>query len=396
MKNRFLSVLLTLAILATVEDAPPANASVDAPAKLPDNLSPAFPRVGVDHVVTYSAWRGWGPKGGDRIVLFRHGAMIRTETDYIGSKRAGEATHGTAFSNLATTAALSIGRGSDGSLAGVSVSRGGPDDIPIYRHTVIATDASETIVGERCMVWAAKPETGEGVLQTACITRDGIVLRETVLYHDGSVMSERSAIKVERRSVRLREVLPPADALQWATWAARTSAASSAKNGSNYELTLAGTQDGKPVTKVIREAGGWHSEEDRGDSVVRSLQISNSAVTLSYSNRTHPQLMISRGKASPQFDTHFSSAPLTKPEEMVINERCTWYDAAVGVADYGRLECRTPDQMPLIRNEFSRGHLRISWMATGLSRGHTPIESVSPSASLMDWSFWGWPQLKKR
>lgn len=342
MKNRFLLLLLTPTVLATVGDAAMASVSADASVKLPDNLSPTFLRVAVDHVVTYAAWRGWGPKGGDRIVLLRHGVMIRTESNFSGSKRAGEATHGAAFSNLATGAALGVARDDDGSLSSVSASRGGPDDIPSYRHTILATDASETIAGERCVVWDAKPATNDGVRQTACITRDGVVLRETVLFHDGSVMMERRAIKVERRPVGLEEVTPPADALHWADWAARFPPVPSAGNENNYELILAGTKKSEPFTKVIREAGGWYSEEDRSNTVVRYLLISNSAMTLFYYNRTYPHLTIKLGKVSMAMDPRkFASAPLKKPADKVMDETCTWYDAAVGVADYGRVECRT-------------------------------------------------------
>jgi hypothetical protein len=392
MKNRFLFLLPSVALLAAVGDSVSAPAAAGVAAKLPDNVSPTFPRVGVDHVVTYAAWRGWGPKGGDRVVLFRHAALIRTETDYIGSKRAGEATHGTAFSNLAAAAALEVGRDRDGSLLAVSFSRGGLDDIPIYRHSIAATDASETIAGERCTVWLARPETNEGVSQSACITRDGVVLRETVLFRDGSVMNERRATKVERRRVRPEEVSPPADALRWAAWAAAASEASSGGDASNYELTLVAMKEGKPFTEIMRKAGDYYSEEERTDSAVRSLGFSSSAATLSYNNRTHPKLTISRSKASTRTGV-YESAPLTKPAETVIGERCTWYDAAANVADYGRLECRSADHLPLIRNEYFRGRLRVSWLATKLSRGRTSPESVKPPAWLLNWTFWGWPQL---
>src|SRR5690349_18268165 len=87
MKQRSLVFAVLLGTLAPAYVAP--EKALPAPStELPGNLSPTFPRKAIDHVVTYEAWRGWGPKGGDRIVLFRHGTLVRTKINYIGSKRA--------------------------------------------------------------------------------------------------------------------------------------------------------------------------------------------------------------------------------------------------------------------------------------------------------------------
>lgn len=366
------------------------------PGKLPSNLSPTFPRV--DHVVTYAAWRGWGPKGGDRVVLHRHGTQVRTDTDYIGSKRANEASHTEGYSNLVTAAALSITRDDKGSVSSVWISRGGPDDVPIYRRTITATDNTETIAGERCRVWSAKPETNEGVASTSCITTDGIVLRETVLYRDGSTMNERRAIKVERRDVRSSEVLPPVEALLWSRWAKRKAALpSDGGQPANYDLKLIAKEKGEALTKVMRRAGGWYSEQDDAGAASRRLQIIGPGVALAYYNRSYPQINISRESTSIQMNSAtFQSAPLNKPGEEIIGERCTWYNAAVNVSDYSRLECRSRDQLPMRRDECSWGGLRVSWIATTLSREKTPPDGVKPPLYLMDWTFWGWPELSGR
>jgi len=394
----FLTFPISIAFVGLSHVAVSQPAPAQPPGKLPDNLSPTFPSVAVDHVVTYSAWRGWGPKGGDRIIQYRHGALVRTDIDYIGSKRANEASHTEAYSNLATAAALSVTRDDKGAVSSLWISRGGPDDIPIYRRKVVATDDKETIAGEQCRVWSAKLETNDGVASTSCITTDGIVLRESVLYRDGSVMDERRAINVVRRHVRPSEVLPPVDALRWSRWADRRAAAPAGKEQlANYDLKLIGKKDGEPLTKIIRKAEGWYSEQDDAGTVSRSLQIIGPGVALAYYNRTYPQINISRGSTSILMDPGiFQSAPLKKSGEEIIGESCTWYNAAVNVSDYGRFECRSSDQLPMRRDEYSWGGLRVSWIATALTRGQTSPGSIKPPSTLMDWAFWGWPELSRR
>ena len=396
--RHFLLLPVLLVVLVPSGDAVSQPLPAQPPGKLPSNLSPTFPRVAVDHVVTYASWRGWGPKGGDRVILYRHGSLVRADTDYIGSRRANEESQAEGYSNLATAAALSVTRDDKGSLSSVWIARGGPDDIPIYRRTIVATDDAETIAGERCKVWMAKHETNEGVASTSCITADGIVLRETVLHHNGSMMDERRATKVERRHVRPGEVLPPADALRWPTWKERGGVAPTAEGERvNYDLKLVGKKDGEFVTKVIRKTGAWYSEQDEVDRAVRTLKILGPGVVLSYYNRTYPQINISRGQTSILMDTRmFDSAPMSKSGEIILGESCSWFNAAVNVTDYGRQECRSNDQLPLRRDEYSWGALRVSWLATALSRGQTPPNSINPSSSLMDWAFWGWPELSRR
>lgn len=387
-----------LGVFAPSQNAVSQPATARSSGKLPSNLSPTFPVAAIDHVVTYSLWRGRSPMGGDRVVLHRHGALVRADTDYIGSKRAGEQSDGEEYSNLATEGALSITRDDKGAVWSASITRHGPPDIPIYRHTIAATDAVETIAGERCRVWTAKPETNEGVGRTSCITTDGIVLRDTTLYHDGSVMEERRAIKIDRRQVLASEVLPPAEVLRWSRWAKRRAASLTGEGKLvNYDLTLVGKEDGEFLTKIIRKAGAWSSEQDNADKAARAVQIIGPSVTLSYYSRDYPLMSISRGKTSFLMDPGiFQSAPLNRPGDEIVGESCTWHNAAVNVSDYGRFECRTRDQVPIRRDEYSRGGLRVSWMATALRRGQTSPGSIGPPPSLMDWAFWGWPELSGR
>jgi hypothetical protein len=84
------------------------------------------------------------------------------------------------------------------------------------------------------------------------------------------------------------------------------------------------------------------------------------------------------------------------PAAQVLGETCTWVDAAVGVHDYNRNECRTRDNLPLIVTESSWGSSSGRMEAIALSRGRTPDRSLLPPAWLMDWAYWGWPELASR
>ncbi|CAN5393268.1 hypothetical protein BH09PSE3_BH09PSE3_19840 [soil metagenome] len=380
------------------------GASVTDPVSPPGNLPPSFPSGGVDHVVTYASWRGWGPKGGDRVVRFRHGGLVRTETYYIGSKRERAADHKTAFSNFNTAANLSIERASDGSLFAVGGGKRNGPIPPQDRFTVVETEASEIIAGERCKIWRATPS----IIQdwsgsyTTCITQDGIALGEKVLFKDGKVSNEMRAIQVVRRHVKPAEVLPPVEALNWSIWAAAASSPKTTSDDSaeNYTLTLKGEEGSKGITKLLRNSNGWRLEEDQADSTISTLRIFNHAVTFSYRYQNGgSSFTISRDQSYYSFGDprKFESAPMIKAPETILNEICTWYNAAKNVSDYGRGECRSHDHLPLIRVETSGwGGTPKKWVAVELIRGRTSLASVTPPPAILNWTFWGWPELNSK
>ena len=84
---------------------------------------------------------------------------------------------------------------------------------------------------------------------------------------------------------------------------------------------------------------------------------------------------------------------VVRQPQWLLGERCEWVDAAAGVSDYSRIDCRTSDRLPLIIQESSRGSSGGPWEAVSLSRGQTPAGSARPPADLLRWSRWGWPML---
>lgn len=176
---------------------------------VPVQLSPTFPRESVDHVVTYAAWRGWGPRDGDRATVTRHGALVRLETHLLATRRSHEPELETSFANIATGASLSFGRGARGVLAGVTLWAGQREAgrPSLYRRRLVLTEESQEIAGERCAVWRGEPES-EGPIYTACITTDGVMLRDTVLGRNGYVLSERLALQLSAAQSRLLKFCP--------------------------------------------------------------------------------------------------------------------------------------------------------------------------------------------
>jgi hypothetical protein len=364
---------------------------------LPSNLQPTYPRSSIDYEVTYASWRGWGPKGGDRIVRFRHGSTVRTEINYIGSKRKDEPAHTTEYSNLATGAAISV---LDENQAvslwlpmGTDVSRG--------RHTLRLSGQVETIAGEQCKTWVAKP-IGEGVRYSACIARDGVVLRETAHYSNNQILEEKRAIKVVRRFVAASEVMPSKQLLDWMHWAQAKTAtpADAGREPKNYELVLAissPTQRPDRRMRIMRAAGGWNYSENRDGSELGSMSISNDSVSLNFDHSAIARSLSIRFSSHQVFDnrpTWPSEHPMQRDDETILNERCTWYDEAPGMFDASFYACLTEDHLPLIQSEYDFwGGGTTRWQAETLERGKVPVSSILPPDWLMRWAYWGWSEV---
>jgi hypothetical protein len=399
MRPRFLPAFAAVAVTACSSASGPGSAGGDqadaaGPVAVPDSLSPTVPRAAVDHVVTYASFRGWGPRDGDRATLVRHGDLVRLETRLIATLRPDERAVELSFANMATGASMSVRRDDAGALAGVSLRQGQREaDLPAYRRRqVTRTGETERILGESCSVWRAEPEQ-DGPIHTACIAADGVVLRDTVLYRDSRVMSERRALSVQRRPVALAEVLPPREALDWDRWLSP----SAAPQRENYVLTLTGQSGrGDALRRRFRADGVAKMEEQQTGDSIDLIGVTAPGVALTYHGR-QPLLSISRLPRPPDEGpvASFESAPMSERAPLrLLGDSCRWFDAAVNVSDYGRIECRTADQLPLVIEEYSRGSRQGHWEAVSLVRGRLHAGSVRPPAELMSWRRWGWPMLE--
>lgn len=358
----------------------------------------AYTRPAPDNVVTYSFWRGFGPKGGDRITVWRHGQLIRQLTQYIRSKRDADPSAEMSYANLGTGASADGFLRGPGEPSGFVLRRETEETRKRYRYELSRTSEVRTIASEHCAVWRADPigtrgHVFTGVARRACITGDGIVLYEAWLYFDGTVAQERIATEVERRRVGLAEVLPPKAVMNWAAWRARAEASPSEPTGrpGNYELEL--IEAGSPRSIRYRASSGWEQQEEWSAGKRQHFYLTHSSGTLQLSESSE-MLSINFNPQRRFGQSDWGIKQLDKTGE-ALGEECRWFNTAVNVSDYGRLECRSKDNLPLIVQEYSWGHPRPPLTAVSLLRGNTPLSALMPSARTMRWSEWGWPELAR-
>lgn len=371
----------------------------------PPNLPVTYTGPAVDHQVAYAFSRGWGPKGGDRITVWRHGNLIRQKTKYIGSKRDFDAAEVTDYSNLATGAAFQGVLRGPGERSGFTIWRRNETQPTRDRYLLVSTDGIRTIVGERCRIWRADPiaekaSISTGVKRRACITRDGVVLYDAWLYSSGEVAEERTALKVERRMVAASEVLPPKEAMNWGAWMARAKGLTpvSTPRPRNYDLLLKreGSWNDYPDTVRYRASDGWELVEESARAKLLRFHFyhSTSALRLRTSSS---RLEISFSPAPKVGAWDAGTKPLDRdPPRKILGEECRWFNTTVNVSDYSRYECRSKDGIPLIVEEGREGGDEPTLTAVSVSREKTKVGDLMPPRGLLRWSKWGWPELEPK
>jgi hypothetical protein len=359
---------------------------------VPRGLSPIFARPAVDHVITYAWSRGFGPKGGDRITIWRHGAWVREDQHLMGSRRPFEQEHSTTFSNVDTGASLSGILPVADKPGGVSVWR---SEGPGPTHKFVPTGQTRTIAGEQCAVWRADP-LPSGIPHEGCIAPDGVVLHQSWLFSGGEIGQELTAVKIERRPVPPTSVLPPDELLNWDRWLKQTEGSPPVDTGQpkSFEVRLKQTsgQIGHvPKELRYRAGGGWLSSERWVGGTLKHLALSHSSGSLTL---TKSEGSLSIGRGPPRSAASIASGVklLDRLHERVLGETCAWVDTAVGVSDYSRLECHTSDRLPLLIIETSWGHAE-EYVAVSITRGLTRQHELMPSG-MLEWTQWGWPELQ--
>jgi hypothetical protein len=360
----------------------------------------------IDHVVTYDFWRGFGPKGGDRVTVWRHRSLLRQTTEFIGSKRPFDPPSETNYANLATGASASGTLRPRGQNSGFTFWRETEKTRGRYRYNLVKTAEQRTIAGERCTMWRADPigkrgDVFTGVARRGCIASDGVVLYDAWLYTSGGVAEERTATKVRRRKVTLAEVLPPRDAMSWSAWLQRAASLRPRPTGrpDNYDVELRRktSMDGPDDPDRIRNraSGGWQMGESWSGPRRIGFNLSHSShgLRLTESSESLGIYFQPEPKVTP---TGFGEKATNGQPGKVLGEQCHWFDAAVNVSDYSRYECRSKDGLPLIVKENSWGNAKPPLIAVSLRRGKTRLRDLMPSRSTMSWAAWGWPELAGR
>jgi len=77
-----------------------------------------------------------------------------------------------------------------------------------------------------------------------------------------------------------------------------------------------------------------------------------------------------------------------KPEVAIFDEKCRWWDMAPGIADAGRSECLTSDDVPMAISTWSRGsHSEMT--ARRLRRSPQTLSAAFPPEQFTAPSYWG-------
>ena len=400
------AALLCASTLVTAEKPHAALKGVKAPHG--GAISVSYLRPAPDYVVTYTTGEGVEPTNRGRIIVWRRGSLFRQLEERAASKRGSDIKSEAHYSNIATGASASgIIRGAE-ERSWFNFHRETKATRDWYRYQLVRTGETRTIAGERCTIWRAEPIGEKGRVSTglprrACLTSDGIVLYDAWLSDNGEAAGERTATKIERSPIPLSEVLPPIEATDWSMWRARAGESLQEFRGRpiNYDLELSRTGTNldlpdAPDRQRSRAAGGWFLGESwlRGELRGLSLRHSSGAVALSYSpDSLH---ILYSPPRQPTAVVGTDDAPIESAPTSVLGEECRWFNAAKGVSDYWRTECRTADGLALIVHENSWGNEYPELRATSLSRGETSLKDLRPPASVVGWAAWGWPELEGR
>jgi len=289
------------------------------------------------------------------------------------------------------------------------------DYVPFADNKSFKTGETRAVLGESCEVWnAARTEPGSTELaRLSCVTQDGIELafqdisqRSTVI-EDGkipkSVIISGEATRIERRPVAAVQVRPPVEALDLATWAQPTDGASSTSGApGDVEVVIESepgtTTPATRITRTVRRHHPWALTDEHVGEAERTLQVRNDAsnfsASLYFRSNVVPHMLV-MGKSSPP-------PPQTKPQstaydpvdlhnnEVVLGERCAWFDMMPNVMDAGLHECRTADGVVLKAVHFSRGS-KYPLAATHLTRRPLALSDVLPPAEMLVPRNWNLP-----
>lgn len=234
--------------------------------------------------------------------------------------------------------------------------------------------------------------SGEHFRRVACITWDGISLSEHTEDAEGEIWSTStaSATRLTRRAVPLHLMLPAE--FDHGAWLGDPSA----DDGKNYTVLLE-AEEGE-TKYLIRRRQGWTAEEARNRDGSASIWAVNRVLGRSVAAQLGPG-------ARPEaltYDLRASTSPnservekLDRPIEMVLGLGCSWYDVMPNTHDFGRIECRTSDGMPLRIQTLWRGRIRIDAIATRFDRQQSSVADVLPPQAWTSPQAWGVPSSER-
>jgi hypothetical protein len=387
----FARSLICVALVGTLcapsVEAAPAGAS-QAPARAAGYTDVFVPNLrGPDFVATYVVKRGWGPPGDDTQTVSRSGGWIRI--DKVENHAAS-----TVYAGVGVPVSVSLARDEAGRYLGLQIDPEAYDSSPGIQYDSSKTGAVETALGERCEVWnvyRAPADRGMGGwARTGCVTADGVELWRKTVGRYGEMSSAR-AFSVKRRPIGARAVHPPGDLLDLRAWGVADVAGAGGRP--DFEVVLAVDPGSNRPAMTIRRHAPWIYEDAsdfRGVRTVSSRRLDGLMwISASVQADGRPKMFsIRRNTSNP---APLENAPATGRSETVLGERCAWVNTTPNMQDYGRLECRTDDGVPLRIRIESRGS-SYGYIATQVRRRPVALAEVVPPGDMLKPEFWGLPK----
>lgn len=262
------------------------------------------------------------------------------------------------------------------------------------------TGDADNQAGEACK-WseitrkASQSSTSEP-LWLSCLSGDGIEIGTRILLSSKELkepMTETQLVKLERTPVADSEVLPPKRLFDPGFWLKplryypdRPAALV------DFEARMAGIDSD---LRIFRHYP-WQAEERRGkDGSVRFKvwnDLENQGINVIYSKREY-SLQAFRSPLDParpfnQFDAETGHADM-KRRDNHLGESCAWFNMTPDAADAIRMECLTPDGVPLkVELHFGMGDGEF-YTAVEVKRRPVDINEMLPPRELIEPSAWG-------
>ncbi len=295
------------------------------------------------------------------------------------------------FNRPAQRSSFKIYRHDDGSLAGLSVQQDELSAIP-QPLTANFTGGAETHLGEKCRIWRISHKTNDGndFVQSGCLTPDGISLWSRQANIDAVF-----ARKIYRQPVSPADVRVPAEFLDIRSWAKNIGRQSHAKDfevifgpsASNFRYKRAPAE-----RHVERRSGSWTYSADGTDDKPRYISVLNpdEGLSLIYSMSGGGVMTINRQspKRSTSNDIGGKVRDARRADEIILGEKCQWWNMMPGMNDGGQFNCITEDGITLKIDRMSYNTV-VTREAITLRRSPQPLTAVLPGKQITSPAAWG-------
>ncbi|WSH56409.1 hypothetical protein U8P68_16180 [Rhizobium ruizarguesonis] len=256
------------------------------------------------------------------------------------------------------------------------------------------TGDADNQAGESCK-WSEITSKGsqDGPIWLSCLSGDGIEIGEKVLFSSKELMTETRLVRLERKPVADYEVRPPKRLFDPGFWLKPfRDYPDRPADRVDFEARMTGMHSD---LRILRHYP-WQSEERRGkDGSVRFTvwnDLENQGINLIYSKREY-SLQAFRSPLDPaqpfnQLDAERGQADL-KRRDNHLDESCAWFNMTPDSADAGRMECLTPDGVPLKVDAWAWGGDGEIYTAAEIKRRPVDLKEMLPPRELIEPSAWG-------